>query len=561
MHQPTHFKFHAVSILTFWGLVFAAITTVGAETSDARIDAVFLAQTHVMQPDQPYFKLTGNRAALLKANVISPSGAAAPAVTAIVVSGGETNTFVLKGPATLPKSLPSAPGGVHHRYEDSFTTMIPARLLRPGLEIEVRAGNSAVHHALKVGAPTRVQMKMFDVHYFGRGGGDYPTNMFQELESKWPVAGFEVERVRDITFPEMVIPERAGLPAVRITSTDEYKTKTGQKFDGKQAAALQWVHALSRAGGNAEVAMCYVTILGVPAGGQAGNFNGVGSPNLGILNHELGHAFGLLHNSDNKEYPYHGEMFGIQPPKTYKEIHVGPTWAFDLPSGKFIPPTVQVSRGKGVAGTYKADPMEGGGVGDQEPPFLFRHFSDYNIFKMQEYLERHVAVRREGDYYKWDDATGDYTRKVVSNGVNYPIAQDVPVISVMAAMSMTNLDLNMIYPPIGPYRGNLIRTFDPRVAADRAAAQKVFSAKGGGDFTLKITQGGKEKFYLMTVSAVDENDPKKLRSLTTEAVNLKAEDGAVTAVELLATPKADTTGLPEKPQVLAHWPKAEPSSR
>ena len=552
--RQTHFKFDALSVLAFGVLVLAPMTPARAETSDARIEAVFLAQTHVMQPGQPYFKLTGNRAALLKANVVSASGAAAPAVTAMVISGGETNVVALAGPAMLPKTLPSGPGVVQHRYEDSFTAMIPARMVCSGMEIEVRAGSSVEHYAIKVGAPTLVRMKMFDVHYFGRGQGDYPTNTLPELEAKWPVAGLVVERVRGIVFPEMVIPERAGLPAVRIRSTDEYKTKTGQKFDGKQAAALQWVHALSQAGGNAEVAMCYVNILGVPAGGQAGNYNGVGGMTLGIFNHELGHAFGLLHNSDNKEYPYHGEMYGIKPPHNYLEIHVGPTWAYDLPSGKFIPPTVQVSRNKAVAGTYKADPMEGGGVGDQEPPFLFRHFSDYNVHKMQAYLENHVAVERGGNYYKWDDATGGYNRKVLANGVNYPIAQEVPVISVMAAMTLSNLDVNMVYPPIGPYRGNLIRTFDLRVAADRDAARKVFSPKGGCDFTLKITQGGRECYCLLPASAAADGDPQKLRSLTTAAVNLRAGDGAVTAVELLSTPRAEAAGLPDKPPVLAHWP-------
>jgi hypothetical protein len=300
--------------------------------------------------------------------------------------------------------------------------------------------------------------------------------------------------------------------------------------------------------------MCYVNILGVSAGGQAGGFNGVGALAPGIMNHELGHSLGLPDGQD-KTYPYRGAMHGIQPPKVFNEVHVGPTWAFDLPSRKFIPPTVQQTKGKGIAGTYKADPMQGGGTGDQEAPFHIRHFSDYNVHKMQAFLERRVAVLRDGNYYKWDDATGDYTRKVESDGVNYPIAQDVQVISVMAAMTMADADVNMVYPPIGPYRGNLIRTFDPRRAADRELAQKVFSPKGGCDFTLKITQGGKERCYLLAASAAEEGDASNWRSLSTAAVNLRAADGAVTAVELLYTPKADQAGMPEPPKVLARWPK------
>lgn len=531
-------------------------TPAGApESSDARIDAVFLAQTHVMKPDQPYFKLVGQRDTLLKVHVVSPSGGPAPEVVATVYSGGETNPFKLRGPNTLPKSLPSEPGKVQHRFEDAFTTVIPARLVRKGLTLEVRAGASRVRHELAVGAPTVVHMKMFDVHYFGKGTNDYPPGFFRELEAKWPVAKLEIERVRGINFPELVIPPRGNLPAARVRSPAEYLKKTGAKFDGEQAAALQWVWALSRAGGNRDVAMCYVNILGVSAGGQAGGFNGVGALNLGIMNHELGHALGLPHIGESKDYPYRGEMFGIKPPDVLNQVHVGPTWAFDLPSLKFIPPTVQESRGRWVAGTYKADPMQGGGVGDQEPPFYLRHFSDYNVHKMQAFLERRVAVLRDGHYYKWDDATGDYTKQVESDGVNYPIAQDVPVISVMAAMTLANPDVNMIYPPIGPYRGNLIRTFDPRQPADREAARKVFAPKAGCDFTLKITQGGRERFCMLPASAAEDNNPQALRPLTTAAVNVRAQDGAVTTVELLHTPRAEQNGLPPHPKVLARWTK------
>lgn len=537
------------------GPVYAANAAGATQTSDATVDAVFLAQTHVMQPDQPYFKLTGNRDALLKAHVVSPSGAPAPDVTALVISGGQTNLLKLKGPATLPKSLPSAPGVVQHRFEDSFTAMIPAKRVRTGMKIQVRAGPSVWQRDIKVGAPTVVHMKMFDMHYFGRGTNDYPPHFLKELESKWPVAELEIERVRGINFPELVIPARDNLPAARVTSPADYQKKTGAKFDGEQAAALQWVWALSRAGGNRDVAMCYVNILGVNAGGQAGGYNGVGAIVLGIMNHELGHALGLPHVGEQKDYPYRGEMFGIKPPKVLNEVHVGPTWAFDLPSQTFIPPTVQRGSARWPAGQYKADPMQGGGDGDQEKPFLLRHFSDYNVHRMQSFLERRVAVWRDSNYYKWDDATGDYTKQVANDGVTYPIAQDVPVISVMAAMTLADADVNMVYPPIGPYRGNLIRTFDPRVAADRDAARKIFSPKGGCDFTLKIAQGGRESFYLLAASSGEDKDPKKLRSLTTAAVNLRGDNGSVTAVELLHTPKADQAGLPDKPAVLARWPR------
>ena len=50
--------------------------------NDITIDAVFFAQTHVLKPGAPFFKLVGNKATLIKVHVLSSSGAEAPLVEA-----------------------------------------------------------------------------------------------------------------------------------------------------------------------------------------------------------------------------------------------------------------------------------------------------------------------------------------------------------------------------------------------------------------------------------------------------------------------------------------------
>ena len=524
--------------------------------SQITISQVYLAQTHVLKPDDPLFKLVGNRDTLLKVQVIAPNGTPVPTVTADLSLGNDTTTLTLDAPSAIQETFEDKLGKVNHRYYDSFTNVIPAEWVKPGLHVSVKAGSSTVEHDIKVGAPTLVKMNMFDVHYFGLSGYDYPAGTFEELEAKWPVSDFILERVRNIIFPELVVPARAGAPNVRVSSKQDYKDQTGLNFDGEQAAALQWVEALSASGGNFDVAMQYITIQGVPAGGQAGGFDGVGAPSVGILNHELGHALSLPHWGNNAAYPYKGTMYGIDPqPGVYMGTHVGPTWAFDLRTLTFIPPTVQVKTvaSQDLVGYYKKSPMQGGGTGDQEVGFLMRHFSDYGVNKMQNYLEGKVAVLRDGNYYKWNATEGDYTTPVNSSEVRYPVQQDVQVISVMAATSLTSMDINMVYTPIGPYSGNLIRRFDPTVAADRTAAASGFAPSGGCDFSLRIVQGGQTKIYMLAASGVSNGDPLSSSSMKTAAVNLPATDGEITKVELLLTPDAEDNGLPANPQVLYTW--------
>jgi hypothetical protein len=297
-----------------------------------------------------------------------------------------------------------------------------------------------------------------------------------------------------------------------------------------------------------------MNIYGAYAGGQAGGFSGVGNGNsTGILQHEMGHALSLPHWGDNPAYPYKGDMYGIPAPATYNGTHAGPTWAFHLFNRRFINCVVQ--RADRNPGTYRADPMQGGGVGDQDSGYAMRHFSDYSVIKMQDYLEGHVVVWNESlnSYASWNNAAGNYSTPVANNGVQYPVVRDVQVVSVMAAVSAVTPQANLVYPPIGPYEAGLITLFDPAVAADRTKADSIFCPTGGCDVSLRVTQGGSTKTYMLPIALDTAADPFSGASFQTRALNLPASRGTVTKIEMLSTPDAEKSGLPVKPVVLDTW--------
>lgn len=523
------------------------------------IARVYMAQTHVLEPTDPLFELVSDRDALIKVQVVAPGRPPSPAVSATLTLDGRAMELVLEGPAALPTSFVGDLGIVRHSLDDSFTGIVPAAWVQPGLTIDVAAGADTLElRDLRIGAPTTVIMTMFDAHYFQLSPGDYPAGWKDELEAKWPVAGVEVRRVPSVVFSELVVPPRAELPAVRLSAMEDYMVQTGQPFDGEQATASQWAGALKAAAGTAgRVSLYYVNIYGANAGGQAGGFGGVGNgTGAGILLHELGHALSLPHWGDSPEYPYKGEMYGIMPdPEAFNGTHAGPTWAFHLPTRTFIPPTVQESAVGGMIGVYKADPMQGGGQGDQEMGFIYRHFSDYSVNQMRNYLEEHVVIWNDAisSYASWSDETRDYGTPVANDGVQFAVLRDVEVISVMAAVSGASPEVSMVYPPIGPYTAGLIDVFDPSNETDRAAAEAVFCPDTGCDVSLRIVQGGVEKVVMLPSSWDPAADPLAPDSLRTRAVNLPAADGEVTRVELLLTPEAEHDGLPPNSTVLDVW--------
>ena len=153
---------------------------------------------------------------------------------------------------------------------------------------------------------------------------------------------------------------------------------------------------------------------------------------------------------------------------------------------------------------------------------------------------------------QWNQTAGDYTTTVSNNGVQFPTMRDTQVISILASISGSDPGVTMVYPPIGPYTAGLIRLFDPTVAADRTAAQSIFSPTNGSDLCVRVVQGGVTKTYMLAASWLTSQDPYSSGSLVTEAINLPAADGAVTKIELLLTPNAEDNGLPANPTGALH---------
>ncbi len=401
---------------------------------------------------------------------------------------------------------------------------------------------------------------MLDIHFFRQiNTGDYPDGWQQELASKWPISQLSVERVPNIVLNELVIPPRAGIGPVKVDSLQSYFEQTGLKFDGEQLAIGQLNRALQTAAGRAgRTRLYYANIYGVKAGGQAGNFAGVGGArSVNLLHHELGHALSLPHWGNSARYPYKGDMFGIRAPNSFRQTHAGPIWAYDQVTRTFIPPTRQPNsiNPNQDLGAYKKDPMQGGGSGDQEEGFLMRHFSDFSLQQMRNYLERHIVVWNPEllTFASWDNVSSTYSKAVSNNDFQFPVKRDVDVISVLASISASAPEVNMVYPAIGPYKADLIRLLDPRVAQDRQAGQSAFCPALGCDISVRVMQANEVKIYMLPAAWEPGVHVRNRRALLAAAINLPASDGEVSNIDLLLTPDAQVNGLPIQPQVLDNW--------
>ncbi|MDT8389322.1 MAG: M66 family metalloprotease [Lentisphaeria bacterium] len=529
-----------------------------------RIDTVYFAQTHVLEPGHPYFRLVGGKDTLIKVHVLSETGEVAPPVTAELKLGDETTTIDLAGPATLPHGFCKEPGKVVHRFDDCFTVTIPGRWIRKGLTVTVKAGGAErTFDNLCIGPPIHLHMTMFDIHYFDYEDVDYPDDYVREIAIRRPVTELNVERVKRVLFDELVIPPCGSNPATRCTSEEDYAGQNGTPFNGKQGAALVWVQALQDAGAQRRRSLFFINIANVHAGGYAENFYGCGSlRRYGVLYHELAHSLDVedLMPSTEPLFPYIGKMHGIEK-TTRGGYHVGPTWGYDPRVGispghpdtaYFINPVLPCDTEKDKGGEWRSSPVRGGAGFDPDAPTTFSMFSDWSLRKMQDYMEKRIVLWNDEkqSYVAWNMWSDRYGIALKNDGVTYPIENDVEVYSIMAAVTAATPRANFIYPVIGPYRSGLIATFDPENPDDRCKARRLRDFADAWDVCLRVEQGGVTRTYMMPFAWRPDDDPLDGESFQTRALNVPARDGVITRAELLLTPNADIDGLPDNPQVL-----------
>lgn len=552
---------------------------VGAKKSP-KIYKIFFAQQHVQEPTDPLFRLVGNLAALIKVQVYSDDGQKSPDVVAILSLGNKTHEFTLRGPRTLTKPYEGKPELMPHSYDDSFTGIIPREWIKPGLKVTIELRNynylrknnplgnpgfevldKKTTDKLNVGAPNKLIMTIFDVHFFQEEKNqDFPKGWEIAIADKLPIAEIQVQRVRPVIFDEVVMNPVNGKHAMRVKSMEEFVTRTGcEKFDGESTAARPWMSALKRAGGYNYGHSVYFLALGfVPANGWGCPWSFSGITDLGRMAnfwHELGHVFSLDHWGSIKSYPHRGEMFGIKSPRPEKANfpHVGPIWAYSLHRREFISPIIQkeISVG-GIPGTWRKDPMQGGGYGDQQTDQMIRYYSDFSVNQMQRCMESKMLFwddDRKG-YYIWNEETKSFSTKVYSDGWNLAPDPFADVVSILISASAVTPEANFIYPVIGPYKAGLLTLFDANSAEDRKKAAAFGFSDKSCDLCIRVTQGGTTATYLLKAKLKPEADPLKYGSYLTTAVNLSAKKGKITRVDLLHTPNVITKGVEPDAKVL-----------
>lgn len=584
------------------------------------VSSLKLAQTHVLPAAGKQWTIKGStvelhqvggRAALALVD-LTPSGLSGLKLEGQVGSSS-LGAVTLDGNTALPANEDAS-----LRYSSTaYVATLPQAWLKPGLRLRVTAtgANASGWTSVVVGADSDFTVRILPFYVFGAteadvslaAAGSPSASAIDDMFATWPVSTLAVGNhpAGKASWPTLVVGPGGGRAAYVASSTNDYK----DGFDGL-GTLHGIVSGLRAANGESNQAVqYYAPLLARNAAGQfqsAGGGIGGGSVGTGdtayagIYIHEQGHAFGLPHVGgayDSGDYPYEwGSLKGSE-------------WGFDAVRRLFRSILIPASSGNyancrshtfgGHARAVdaqnrciKQDPMQSGS-GDQASGQRFTIFSDYSMAVMQRWFEGSTTLKGDGTheysggkwqrdtafasgYKRWDgidrkwvDANATTTADGGLWGFedDAPLQVNVPVYAIVVTMSYAGTTgATQIYPPLR-FTGNLIRTIDPAVQAQRDSIVPNTSTyywwcrANGCDYTLRVRyangnvrnvalQGAFRGWFGEQDPVLAEaSNPLDGDSFRKWTVNVP-DEGAIASIQLLETPQV-WKGLPALPKVLA----------
>ena len=325
--------------------------------STSKVGTIQVAQSELFNSDDAALVLVANKPALLKVNAVATtSGAAKPTVRLHIdnVNGGASSDVLMTAPTTaLPTIVPDVPS-----FADSYTTTIPAEVVKAGLRLSVQLDSAAATVLTpKVGGGVPMKFVPISINIAGTAG-QRPADIAPHLQSLFPVSSVVTQQ-----HPAYTSTKVTAFPADENAWSDAY---------GKILGELADLHSLEGAGsqdhyfGFIPKRTWGLAGLGYIGGSSAVGFDMPSAPTSvrDVASHELGHNFSLQHaacggaGNPDPNYPYPDANLGK--PGRY-------VWPYLADSNTFYDPRP----------TDRHDIMSycGGQV-----------FSDYNYRQMQTYL-------------------------------------------------------------------------------------------------------------------------------------------------------------------------------
>ena len=568
---------------------------------------------------------TGGRDALALVG-LSAADAAAPRLEG-VLGGISLGTVALDPPSLLP---PTEAGGPAYAT-DRWSATVPAAWMKPGVQFRASSSNhpaGALSAAPEIGGDFTLTLRTLPFYLFGANESNTARPLSitgapdaagrQEAIAKWPIAalagGNHPAGKVEWSYLVMGPGQRGGVaePARVATSIADYRD--GFTGLGVVLGILNDLQAAS--GEDAQAVHYYAPVLAIDArnnysapGGGLGTIGGAASTGdekwAGIFIHEVGHAYGLPHAGeayDASRYPY--EWGSLK----------GSNWGYDLSRREFLAPflpTTALTYSGCASDSFgghpraldssnrcvKQDPMQSGSD-DQASGYRYTAFSDFSTAVMQRFFEGVTSAPSgggahtysggklvrdtafPGGYKRWDTIdhawvnVDDSTTGLAQNGFNkgLPLQRDVPVYSIVFAISKAGTaGVTRFYPPIR-YTGNLLQTVD---AFDSAALASItpggsapfrwYCINSGCDYTLRVYYAGGTQRHIVIKGGfrafnnptgafpASATNPLDGDSFETFAVNVPG-DLAITGLQLLDTPMAWTASPTILTPVLATYP-------